>query len=356
MSELISCPECGFSFSLDQAMSKKLEAGLEKELAKKLAFEKAKIEKAAEINLASIQEALDKAKANELQLRRQKTELEQKAKDIDLEVQRKLDEEKSVLESRVAERLAEAHRLKDSEKDRKLADALAQAEEMKRKIEQGSQQAQGETLEVELEQLLNSEFPLDSIEPVAKGVKGGDMVQTVKIRSGQECGSIIWEVKRTKAWSDAWIAKVKADARASKCDICLIATETLPKNIKSFGEIEGVWISSPENCIQLAHVLRQTLIQVAREKYLQSGKKDKAVLVYDYLIGQEFKGKVESILESYKNMKSDLEAERRASEKLFAKREKQISQVILAVAGFHGELEALTGPELPKVELLEADQ
>ena len=191
MIEPIKCPSCGKQIDLTDTFKRKITEEVEQKFNKRTEEAMDAVRSASRQELEALQQQLNRANSNELALRRQKTELEQKAKDIDLEVQRKLDEEKSVLESRVAERLAEAHRLKDSEKDRKLADALAQAEEMKRKIEQGSQQAQGETLEVELEQLLNSEFPLDSIEPVAKGVKGGDMVQTVKIRSGQECGSII---------------------------------------------------------------------------------------------------------------------------------------------------------------------
>lgn len=353
MSEMIDCPKCGHAFELNKAMSKKLEAGMEQEIARRVASAKQQAEREADAEIGELQAKLDLANKNELALRKQKTELEQKAKDIDLEVQRRLDDEKEQLEARVGDRIAESYRIKEAEKDKKLSDTLAQVEDLKRRMEQGSQQAQGETLEVELEQILMVSFPLDLVEPVAKGVKGGDMLQTVKIRSGQECGKILWEVKRTKAWSDSWITKVKADARVAKADLCLIATETLPKGIKNFGEVEGVWISSPENAIPLAGALRQSLVQLAKEKYLQTGKKEKAVVVYDYLIGSEFKGRVEAIIESYRAMKSDLESEKRAMEKVWAKRDKQISMVTLNIAGMCGDLEAMA--ELPYVAALQLE-
>jgi len=353
MSDLIKCPSCGEEFELDKAMAKKMEAGVEKELAKRLAVEKNKILKEANESVISLQEKLDKANANELSLRKQKTELEQKAKDIDLEVQRKLEQEKASIEARVSARIVEDHRAKDSEKDKKLADTLAQVEELKRRMEQGSQQAQGETFEAELEEMLRIQFPFDVIDPVSPGIKGGDILHIFKNKAGTECGRMLWEIKRTKAWSDGWITKIKADARNAKADVCLIATETLPKGLEEFGEVESVWVSSPGNCIPLAHAIRQGLMRAAKEKYLQAGKKDKAVLVYEYMTGLEFKGRIEGIVESYRTMKADLDSERRAMEKVWAKREKQISMVTFNLASMHGEIEAIAAGELPAIAALQ---
>lgn len=357
MPEIINCPECGYAFELDKAIAKKASAQLEKDFNKRIADAERKIQLESTIEINKLQSQLDQANKKELELLKRKTELEQKAKDIELEVQRKLDEEKQILEARVGDRIAEAHRAKDAEKDRKLADTLAQIEDLKRRMEQGSQQAQGETFEAEMEDLLKAEFPHDQIDAVSPGVKGGDIVQTVITKAGVVCGKILWEFKRTKSWSDGWIAKVKSDGRNIKADVCLIASEVLPKEFvsqnKPFGDFEGVWVSSPVNCISLVHALRGGLIRAAKEKYLQAGKKDNAILVYEYLTGNEFKGRIEAIVESYKTMKSDLDSEKRAMEKVWAKREKQIGLVTSNLAGMYGEIEAIAANELPVIANLE---
>lgn len=357
MPEIINCPQCGCSIELDKAIAQKASAQMEKDFNRRIAEAEKRIQSNANQELTQLQNQLNEANRREVELRKQRTELEQKAKDIDLEVQRKLDEEKQRLEARVGDRIAESYRAKDAEKDKKLADTLAQVEELKRRMEQGSQQAQGETLEAELEEMLRTEFPFDIIDPVSPGVKGGDILHTVKTRSGVECGKILWEIKRTKAWSEGWIAKVKSDARNVKADICLIATEALPKDMvavgNSFGEYEGVWISSPRNCVPLVYALRSGLLKAAKERYLQEGKKDKASLVYDYLTGVEFKGRIEAIIDSYKVMKSDLDSEKRAMEKVWAKREKQIVLITSNLAGMHGEIEAIAAGELPAIATLQ---
>lgn len=353
MSEMIDCPKCGEKIEAGEVIKQKIEAQITAswETTVKDAVTLAKKEAQNEID--NINKKLEQANANELILRRERTELEQRSKDIDLEVQRKLDEEKNVLESRIAFRISENHRAKDAEKDKRLADTLTQVEDLKRRIEQGSQQAQGETFEAELEDMLITQFPYDSIESVEKGVKGGDILQTVRNRVGADCGKILWEVKRTKAWSEGWLAKVKSDARTAKADICLIATETMPKDMQVFGERDGVWVSPPESCIGLADALRMGIMRAAKERYLQEGKKDKAILIYEYLTGVEFRGRVEAIVESYRVMKSDLESEKRAMEKVWAKRDKQISMVSLSLAGMHGEIEAIAAGELPAIPVLQ---
>ena len=353
MSEVINCPECGYAIELDKAMAKKAAVGMEKEIARRVANAKQQAEAEADEEIGSLLRKLEEANKNELNLRKQKTELEQRAKDIDLEVQRKLDHEKELLEARVGDRIAESWRAKDAEKDKKLTDTLAQVEDLKRRMEQGSQQAQGETFEAELEDMLRTQFPLDVIDPVSPGVKGGDILQTVKTKTGVECGRILWEIKRTKTWLEAWIAKIKSDARNAKADVCLIATEALPKQVDMFGEHEGVWVSSPGSCLTLAYALRQGLLRAAREKYMQAGKKDKAVLVYEYFTGQEFRGRVEAIIESYRAMKSDLDSERRGMEKVWAKREKQILMVTSSLSGMHGEIEAIAAGEMPAIPALQ---
>jgi len=211
----------------------------------------------------------------------------------------------------------------------------------------------GEVLELDFEARLKKEFPFDVIEPIASGVKGADVIQTVKTQSGQICGKILWETKRTRSWSDGWITKLKEDQRDAKAEIAVIISEALPKEITLFRQIKGVWISDIPSSLNLAYALRVILIQTALERKVQTGKKGKAELLYNYLTGPEFRNRVEAILESFLAMKDDLDRERRAMEKMWSKREKQIEKVVLNLGGMHGDLEGIAGKALPVVKALE---
>ena len=179
----------------------------------------------------------------------------------------------------------ERHRLKDAEKDKQLTDMRNKIDELQRKAEQSSQQSQGEVLELELEDVLKAEFPLDDIEPVAKGVRGADVLQIVKNQSGKICGKILWETKRTKNWSDSWIQKLKDDQREAKADISVLISEALPDGMDHFKQISGVWVSDISSSLCLAVALRALLIQVARANSAQDGKNEKMEIMYNYLIG-----------------------------------------------------------------------
>lgn len=358
MSEIIiKCPECKATFPLSQAVSKDITNNLEKEL--KVKLEKELKEKNNEelkylkAQLDSQDKILETFRYNEVALRKQKRDLEEREKNLQLQVERTLDEERVKITEKASKEAEEYHRYKDLEKDKKLSDMLSQVEELKRRIEQGSQKIQGEVFEADLEKNLKSTFTYDTIEPVSSGVKGGDIIQTVNTRSGRECGKILWELKRTKSFSESWIPKLKSDARNSKVDICLLVSESLPESVNDFTEIDGVWICSMELCIPLASVLRQTLALVSQERSLQEGKKSKSELVYDYLIGVEFKGRIEAIVESFKGMKEDLDSERRAMEKIWNKREKQLGTVLLNIAGMHGDLTGYMGNNLPEIKNLQ---
>lgn len=353
--------------ALDFDIAKRLEIK-EKEIRSKLqkdqkSFEE-KIKKEAEnsfsLELKDLKEQLNEKnkkieenQTQELELRKRQRQLEDKEKALELELSRKLDEEKIKILERSQKELEEKHRLRDAEKDKQLADMLKQIDDLKRKAEQGSQQAQGEVLDLELEELLKSEFPFDEIEPISKGIKGGDIIQIVKTQSGKSCGKILWETKRTKAWSDLWLQKIKDDRRDAKADIAVLVSETLPKGMSQFRIIDGVWVASLFSSLSLGLALRVVLIQVANEKILQSGKKEKMELVYNYLTGSEFKNRVEAIIESFISMKSDLEFERRATQKIWAKREQQIGKVIMHLSGMHGDLEGISGMPLPVIKSLE---
>ena len=365
--ETIKCPNCGEEIELSEAISHDIEIRLkqryEKEIGKiqKSFEEKAKKEAQELVNLktSDLKEQLEEktknleeAQKHELALRKKQRELEEKEEKLELELSRKIDDERQKIIEKASQGFEEKHRLKDAEKDKQLNDMKTQIDELKRKAEQGSQQMQGEVLELELEESLKEEFPFDDIEPVAKGIRGGDIIQIVKTQSGRICGKILWETKRTKTWSDSWIQKLKDDQREAKADMAILASESLPKGFHHFRQISGVWVTDIISAVSLALALRVVLIQVAREREVQVGKKEKMEIAYNYLTGSEFRNRVEAIVESFIAMKEDLEAERRAMQKIWAKREKQIERVISNTAGMHGDLQEIAGASLPAIKTL----
>jgi len=405
---LIKCPECGAEFELSQAVSHDIEMEAAKkyqkqikefeekaikeaeardsELQKKIKEERSKFEKrekemAEQIELAR-KEAEEKAKKKaeegtkleledlkaqvkekdnkiieaqnqELELRKRQRELEDREKNLELESARKLDQEKEKLQEEAQKNFEEQHRLKDAEKDKKMEGMLKQIDELKRKAEQGSQKIQGEVLELEIEEMLKDEFPFDKIEPVSSGVKGADVIQIVNTQSGKLCGKILWETKRTRSWSDRWLKKLKDDQREAKANIAVIVSEVLPTGLTHFRQIQGVWVTSIASAQSLALALRVVLSQAAREKKLQAGKEEKMALVYNYLTGSEFRNRVEAIVESFVAMQEDLDREKRAMNKIWDKRGKQIERVVLNIGGMQGDIEGVAGMTLPKVERLE---
>lgn len=295
---------------------------------------------------------LKEAQDAELDLRQQKWLLEERQKALSLEVARRLEEEVGKVERSTVQRLEEEHRLQDAEKDKKLQDAQRNIEELRRRLQQGSQQTQGEVLELELEGLLASTFPFDAISPVPKGVTGADVVQKVISPSGHDCGTIVWEAKRTKNWSDGWVQKLKDDQRTLKAELAVIVSEALPKDCRHFSQINGVWVANPQCALSLATALRIQLIQVAVTKLAGVGKNEKMELLYSYLSGAEFRQRVETIVEAFGEMQKDLAEERKVAERRWAKREKQLLRVIGSTSGMYGDLQGLIGSSLQTIPAL----
>ncbi|MCR4329771.1 MAG: DUF2130 domain-containing protein [Candidatus Roizmanbacteria bacterium] len=383
---IITCPHCHKEIELSQAFSHQLEdqyknkfeqdkqawekekEQLQKNLTrqteqiKKEMWEKAKVA-AGDKNKQELsvlkQELLDRDKEldekrkEELELRREKRRLEDERKELELTVEKKLDTERRQIQEDVAKQIREENKLRNMEREKQLEDARRANEDLRRKLEQGSQQMQGEVLELELEEMLRNEFVYDEINEVPKGVRGADVLQIVRDRSGRKCGTIVWESKRTKAWTDSWIAKLKEDQRAVKAELAVIVSNILPKDIKYFGVKDTIWISSYETVLAVSATLRSTLIKVAAAQQSQVGKNEKTELLYQYLTGTEFKQRVEGIVESFIQMKDDLEREKRAFTKMWAKREKQIEQVVHNTVGMHGDLQGFMGASLPEIRNLE---
>ncbi len=227
-----------------------------------------------------------------------------------------------------------------------------QIEELRRKVEQGSQQLQGEVQELELERLLCEQFPFDQIAPVPKGEFGGDVIQHV-MSGGVRCGAILWETKRTKNWSDGWLVKLREDQRAAKADAAVIVSRALPKGLNDFGLVDRLWVSEWRCAMAVAVALRESLIGIANARIAGEGQQTKMEMVYQYLTGPRFRHRVEAIAENFLEMQSDLDKERRTMTRLWAKREEQIRGVAESTAGIYGDLQGIAGRTLQEIECLQ---
>ena len=342
-------------------INKSVEEGVKAERAKleKELKEKAREDTALEVQdlknqVSEKEEKLKKAEQTELELRKRERTLEERSKTLELETERKLGEEKKKMGEDIAKRISEQHRLKEAERDKIISDLKIQLEDAHRKAEQGSQQLQGEAKELDLEKFLKENFLYDDIVSVPKGVRGADALQIVKTRNGNVCGTILWESKQTKSWSDGWISKLKDDQREAKADIAAIATEAMPKDIENFGNRSDIWITKTEFIFGLATLLRNTLIQVATTKLMSDNKDEKVEILFRYLTGPEFKQKVGAVVDAFVTMKTDLEREKRATIVRWAKQEKHLEKATGSIAGMHGDLRGLIGSSMEAIPLLES--
>jgi hypothetical protein len=225
-----------------------------------------------------------------------------------------------------------------------------QIEELRRRAEQGSQQLQGEVQELVLEDLLSTKFPHDTIEPVPKGEHGGDILQRVCGPLGQPCGTILWESKRTKNWSDGWLSKLRDDQRTAKAEVAVIVTQTLPKGVETFELVDGVWVVHPRAALPVAVTLRHTVIEVASARKATEGQDSKMEMVYQYPTGPRFRQRVHAIVEAFSTMQEDLDKEKKVITKQWAKREEQIGRVMQATVGMYGDLQGIAGKSLQEIE------
>lgn len=299
------------------------------------------------------EEKLKLAREKELMFLQKEQELKAKEQELELNIKRRLNEEREKLsleireiEKQKLEQIESEFKLRLAEKEKQLEDQKKLAEEMKRKAEQGSMQLQGEVQELMLEEILRSTFPYDKIEPVGKGVRGADCIHTVCNPFGQECGRLIYESKRTKDFSADWIDKLKADMRSQGADIAIIVSQVLPKDMDRFGEKEGVYICTFAEVRSLSAVLRNSIIKVFQITSSQQNKGDKMSLLYDYLTSTEFSEQWKAIREGFMGMKLSIQKERDAMEKLWKAREKQLELVLINATRIHGSIDGIAGKDV----------
>jgi hypothetical protein len=351
----------------DEQVAHQVTEQLKAERARVIAEEsrKAKLASAAELEnkareLAELQEVLQQnngklaeAQKAQAELIKKQRELDDAKRELELTVEKRVQEGLTATRQQAKKEAEDEQRLKVMEKEQTIAAMQKQIEDLKRRAEQGSQQLQGEVQELELENLLRTKFPFDAIEPVAKGEFGGDVLHRVVGAGGQSGGTILWESKRTKNWSDTWLAKLREDQRTAKAEIAVIVSQILPKGVETFEMVEGVWVTHPRAALPVAFILRQSLLELATARQASEGQQTKTEMVYQYLTGQRFRQRVEAIVEAFSTMQEDLDKERKVIMKQWAKREEQIERVMGATVGMYGDLQGIAGKSLQEIEGLE---
>jgi hypothetical protein len=284
---------------------------------------------------------------------RKQRELDDAKRELELTVERRVQTDLAAAREKAKKEAEDEMKLKVMEAEQTIASMQKQIEDLKRRAEQGSQQLQGEVQELEIEGLLTARFPRDTIQPVPKGEFGGDILHRVMNPLGQQCGTILWESKRTKNWIDGWLPKLREDQRAAKAEIAVIVSQVLPKDVETFGLVDQVWVAHPKVALPVAVALRQTLIEIAGARQASEGQQTKMEMVYQYLTGSRFRHRIQAIVEAFSSMREDLERERKAITKQWSKREEQIDRVMQATVGMYGDLQGIAGKTLQEIEGLE---
>ena len=371
--DTIICKHCGKEIEISEALIHQVEEKVKKEVSKDVEIkfqkdleaerEKLKKELAEKQTqeFDSLQKELEEQKKKndefrekEIELREEKRKVEEERRQISLDVERKLDEEKKRIEEKIVREEEEKYRFKDKEKETQIDNLKRMLEEANRKASGVSQQVQGEVLEVDLEEQLALAFPTDAIEPVAKGAKGGDIVQVVRNSMGKTAGSILWETKRAK-WTPSWLPKLREDARKVSATSLILVSEELPKDIENFGFIESVLVTNYSFAISLAVLVRRGIMQTAAAKSAAENKDETLEMVYQYLQSDSFRHRIEGYVESISTMRIDLDSEKRSMERIWKRREMQILKAESSMAKLTGELEGIMGSAFPTIKQLSLD-
>lgn len=411
----IKCPKCGFGFPMEEAVSEEYKRELrekmlayqkqkdeevkkqkdeferkekdlqevlsrnEQELTKKMTEEKNRIRLSLEQELRksisgdfehqvkllkeanqSNDEKLREARKKELEYLKKEQDLLAKEEELQITLQKQLIEERAALseqirieELRKVELKETEFQLKLRELEKQLEDQKRLAEEMRRKAEQGSMQLQGEAQEMLLEEILHDHFPHDKVVEVGKGVEGADCILIVRNSAGHEYGKIIFESKRTKAWHNNWMDKLKNDMRSQQADLAILVTQVFPKNMDGFGEKDGIWICSFKEVTGLTSALRNAIIRVAESKKSEENKGEKMTMLYNYLTGNEFRQQIQAIVEGFSEMEQSIMKERMMMEKIWKERKKQLDKVLINTAGMYGSIKGIAGSSVVTIPLLE---
>ncbi len=384
MPTYIKCPNCETEFALGEAEAEEYKKELQQKMIaykkqkddeyqqrltdfdkQKIAIESAAFSRAGEklkMEMISLQDEakektleLQKFKKRELDLLRERTALEERTKDMELEIEKRLLEDRKKIERETIQREGHLFELKMKEKDIQLDGMKKTIEELKRKSEQGSMQIQGEAQELMLEEMLRNYFPYDTVTEVRKGAEGADCILIVRNHLGIDCGKIIFESKRAKGWQNAWVEKLKKNMRNMQVDVAVLVSQIFPKEMTCFGEKDGVWISSFKEVIPLTTALRHTILRIAEMQKVEENKGEKMNMLYSYLTGTEFRQQIETIVESFSSLKNSIIKEKMQMEKIWKEREKQLEKVLISTSGMYGSIKGIAGASIGNIPLLEND-
>ncbi|MFZ4770157.1 MAG: DUF2130 domain-containing protein [Ferruginibacter sp.] len=345
-----------------QKEKQKLEIEIQEQLRKSISSDYENQLRILQENSNNAEEKLKEARKKELEFLQKEQLLKDKEAELEITLQKKMQEERTAISEQIRIQEQEknalrdtAHQLKVKELELQLEQQRKLADEMTRKAEQSSMQRQGEVQELLLEEILKENFPFDLIEEVGKGVEGADCIQIVRNNSGRECGKIIYESKRTKAWQNNWIDKLKSDMRSRGADVAILVTQTFPKDMERFGEKEGVWVCSFSEIASVAAIIRNGVLKLYEIQRSEENKGDKMQLLYNYLTGVEFRGQVEAIAEGFLAMKNSITKERMQMEKMWKEREKQLEKVLISTSGLYGSVKGIAGASVGDIPLLDGE-
>lgn len=401
MADAIKCPQCRAEIPLSEVISHQIEEQLAAELARTLAERERELtESAAErerelraeavereeelrrefaeeregrearireqaeaavgTELAELRDrtkeqdaALEKSRERELALLQQKRQLDERAEGMDLEIARRVEEERSQVAATAREQATEQHQIELKQRDVQIERLQKQINELNESAEGASSGLIGEALEREIEDVLTERFRTDTIEPIKAGQRGADVLQTVISGRGERCGKILWESKRARNWSGNWIPKLKQDQSAAGADIAVLVSSALPDGVRHMELIDGVWVVSFACVTAIAASLRDALIRVAQARSIDLNRTQAGTLVFDYVTSISFAQHMRAIIDNVVQLQDDLNSERRSMERIWNKRAKQIEALGLNTAGIYGDLEGIVGPALPTIEKLE---
>src|SRR5688572_3369350 len=372
--EGVACPKCSHRFALSEGLSRQaierhageferaVAEGRKKLEAQLTAEAKAQFEiqvKALNEALSAKEGTLAKFRSEELAMRRQLRDFQESIRNHEIEYARKLDAERKKIEEQARSAAGEEVSRREAQWKAQLESAQREAADLKRKLEQGSQQLQGEALELSLEALLRNAFPLDEILPVPKGVNGADLVQRVRSPSGMVCGTILWEAKQTKAWQPAWLRKVKDEQQEIGAEFAVIVTATMPKDrygncAEPFLRDSDVWVSRFDAARPLGEALRAALIEVHKQRQANLGRNEKAELIYNYVCSPQFASRLKTVYEGFVTMREELEAEKAAYARIWKRRETQITRMQDGLLSIVGDLQGIGEGSLPQLDTVAA--
>ncbi len=345
MTDNIICPKCGEEIEITDVLLAKAKTAVEEKLRSEFSLERKK----AGVEVQEEKVRRQKLEEEILQLTRELRKSAQEKDELKIVMEKKLAEDEEKIKISARRQVEEEQSLKLREKDKQLGDLQKKVEELNQKLTQGSQQTQGEVLELEIEEILAKEFPNDEIKPVPKGVRGADVIQIVRDRRGNACGTILWESKNAK-WTDSWLAKLREDQRQVTADIAVLVSVNLPLSVKDFVYKEGIWVSNRASFISLASALRLNLYQIYTTRLAAVGKNEKTEILYQYLTGTEFRQRVEAIIEAFTNLQDEQEKEKRFFMTKWARQEKEIRKVIDHTHGLYGDFAGILGNSLPEIK------